>query len=460
MLEQASLRLRLSGTLGIFFLGGMIALYFAAQSYSKLAADRSYDRLLAGSALSVGETLSVANNEVLVDIPYSALDMLSAAPDDKVFYRISNPEGETVTGYTDLPAPPENWSEDLDNQGAYFFEAPYRGENVRFAYLPRQVVWNGEIRATAVQIGQTSTARQELANELLVRALIPIGLMTLLALAVVWFGIGLALRPLSHLSQDLLRRDPGELGPLSGPAPHEILPLVDALNSFMRRLNANVLALRVFIADAAHQIRTPLASLSAQAQLARGEDGEELQASLSSINRNAFKLTRLVNQLLSDATIQHRSDVQRFEDFDLLATILNVVREVVPQAEDSDVRLKTRLSCAPYYGDPVIIGEAVKNLIHNSLVHGASDTGEIVVELSEEPNVYVISIFDRGPGIPEADHDAVFERFARRNELAPGAGLGLAIVKQAAASHGGNVELCNRNDGGLQVKLTLPKYIK
>lgn len=438
----------------------MIALYFAAQSYSKLAADRSYDRLLAGSALSVGETLSVANNEVLVDIPYSALDMLSAAPDDKVFYRISNPEGETVTGYTDLPAPPENWSEDLDNQGAYFFEAPYRGENVRFAYLPRQVVWNGEIRATAVQIGQTSTARQELANELLVRALIPIGLMTLLALAVVWFGIGLALRPLSHLSQDLLRRDPGELGPLSGPAPHEILPLVDALNSFMRRLNANVLALRVFIADAAHQIRTPLASLSAQAQLARGEDGEELQASLSSINRNAFKLTRLVNQLLSDATIQHRSDVQRFEDFDLLATILNVVREVVPQAEDSDVRLKTRLSCAPYYGDPVIIGEAVKNLIHNSLVHGASDTGEIVVELSEEPNVYVISIFDRGPGIPEADHDAVFERFARRNELAPGAGLGLAIVKQAAASHGGNVELCNRNDGGLQVKLTLPKYIK
>lgn len=456
-LSTNSLKARLAGTLGLLFLLGMIILYGAARSYSSLAADRSYDRLLAGAALSIAETLSAGDGAVSVDIPYAALDMLSAAPDDKVYYRIVAPDERTVTGYDDLPPPPAEARDEIDNQRTQFFSARYRGEIVRFVYLDRLVMWDGAIRVAGVQVGQTGQARVALARDLVIGALLPIMIMTVLALAVVWFGITIALRPLSRVSEELLLREPQELQPLTSPVPQEIAPLVDALNGFMRRLNENILALRTFIADAAHQIRTPLASLSGQAQLAVSEEGEELDASLASINRNAHKLTRLVNQLLSDATIQHRADVRRFERYDLLRAIRKVLHEAVPQSEDSDVRLTTRLESAPSAGDPVMIEEALKNIIHNALVHGHSDDGEILVELLEEDAHYIVRICDRGPGVPAEAQSKIFERFARGTAQAPGAGLGLAIVRQAIDAHEGRIHLFNRPDGGLEVRIELPR---
>lgn len=452
-----SLRARLAGTLGMLFLVGMILLYVAARSYSALAADRSYDRVLVGSVMSIAETISASNGRISVDIPYSALDMLSAAPDDKVFYRIIAPDGQTVTGYDDLPRPPAHARNKTNYQQTNFFEARYRGENVRFVHLDRQVMWNGVIRTAGIQVGQTGQARSALARELVIGAFLPIVIMTVLALTVVWFGIGIALRPLSRISSELLRREPQELGPVSGPAPKEIVPLVNALNEFMRRLSENFVVLRTFIADAAHQIRTPLASLSAQAQLAVSEEGEELQASLASINRNAAKLTRLMNQLLSDATIQHRADVRWFEIYDLLSAVRKAIREAVPQSEDSDVRLTTKLKSAPTIGDPLMIKEAIKNLINNALVHGYSEDGEVLIELLEDDDEYVMRLCDRGPGIPDSDQIKVFERFVRGSEQTRGAGLGLAIVRQAIETNGGEIRLLNRPGGGLEVKITLPK---
>jgi two-component system sensor histidine kinase TctE len=443
----------------MLFLAGMIVLYVAARSYSALAADRSYERLLAGAALTIAETLSATDGRITVDLPYPALDMLSAAPDDRVFYRIITPGGQTVTGYDDLPNAPEGTKVETSPQGAKFFEARYRGDNVRFVHLNKQVMWNGVIRSAGVQVGQTGQAREALARELVIGALSPIAIMTVLALTVVWFGIGIALRPLSRVSGELLRREPQELGALSGPVPKEVEPLVDALNGFMRRLNENILVLRTFIADAAHQIRTPLASLSAQAQLAVTEDGEELKASLASINRNAAKLTRLVNQLLSDATIQHRADVRKFESYDLLRAVRKAVREAVPQSGDSDVRLTTKLKSAPSLGDPLMIEEAIKNVIHNALVHGQSEDGEVFIEVVEEEERYVVRVCDRGPGIAKPAQEKVFERFVRSDRGTPGAGLGLAIVRQAIAAHGGVVQLLNRQGGGLEVRMEMPKAL-
>jgi two-component system sensor histidine kinase TctE len=307
-----------------------------------------------------------------------------------------------------------------------------------------------------VQVGQTRRARDALTRELVFGSLVPILLMTVIALAGVWFGIHAALRPLGRLSDELAGRQPEELQPVATPVPVEIGPVVDSMNGFMRRLGDNIDRLRTFIADAAHQIRTPLAAIQAQAQLAEGGDPDEMRASLAAVERNAAKLGRLVNQMLSDATVQHRAEVRTFGEFDLRAVVEQCVREAVPMTDDCDVRFTSTLASAPMIGDGVIIGEAVKNLIQNALAHGRSEEGEVAIELLARPDDYVLRVADRGPGIAAADRERVFERFARGGSMAPGAGLGLAIVRQAIDSHGGTVALLDRPGGGLLIEITLP----
>lgn len=457
--RTTSLRLRLAGTLGVVFLIGMVALYAAALSYAKLAADKSYDRLLGGSALSIAETLSILDGQVQVDIPYSSLDMLSAAPDDRVFYRVVGPDRRTVTGYPDLPVLPPRRARAEGDASGQFYDARYRGEDVRIVSLAREIAQPGTTGWVYVQVGQTRRARDALTRDLVFGSLAPILLMTIVALGVVWFGVTLALRPLDKLSTELANRQPEDLNPVMTPVPAEIAPVADSINGFMSRLRDNIDTLRSFIGDAAHQLRTPLAVIQAQAQLAEDGDASDMRGSLVAIRRNAAKLTRLVNQMLSDATVQHRSDVRAFAEFDLLATVQQSVREAVPMAEDSDVRLTSPLSSAPMVGDRLMIGEVVKNLIQNALTHGRAEHAEVSLTLVESPDGYLLSVADRGRGIRKEDREQVFERFARRNNDEPGAGLGLAIVRRAVESHRGTITLGDREGGGLLVEVALPRRV-
>lgn len=452
----ASLLFRLAGMLGLFFLGGMLALYVAAHSYARLAADRSFDRLLGGSALSIAETLAVIDGRVQVDIPYASLDMLSAAPDDRVFYRVVGPDKTTVTGYPDLPSAPRSKNGEVGPMGQ-FFDARYRGEDVRFVWLGRQIATPESPGWVYVQVGQTTLAREALARELVLGSLLPILIITVIALGIVWFGVDFGLRPLGRLSDELAARQPEDLHPIVTPVPKEMVPVANSIDDFMRRLRENIEALRSFIADAAHQLRTPLAAIQAQAHV--GEDGniEEMKASLAAVRRNASRLTRLVNQMLSDATVQHRSSVRSFAEFDLIATVRRSIRDAVPQAEDSDVRFKTSLKQAPMVGDRIMMGEIVNNLIQNALTHGRSEHGEVLILLEECGEGYLLIISDRGPGIAESDRELVFERFARRHVGESGAGLGLAIVRRAIVSHDGTITLKGREGGGLSAEIVLPR---
>lgn len=461
--RAVSLRLRLAGTMAVLFLAGTVALYVAAYAYAREAADRSYDRLLAGSALSIAETLVASGEDVDVDIPYAALDMLSAAPEDRVFYRVFDSGGQTITGYRDLPAMARRGRtadrspggpRGAAQPGPVFFDADYAGAAVRFVVLGRQVAEPGRTDAIWVQVGQTRLARQALTSQLVVRAVLPIALMTCLALGLVWFGIGRALKPLEVIGRDLTGREPGDLHPVGAPVPTEVAPLIEAINGFMSRLEANIRSLRAFVAEAAHQMRTPLAALRAQAQLAADDDPDELRRSLASIERNAAKLTRLLNQMLSDATVGHRSTERRFEHFDLLDVVREAAHEAMPLSDRNAVVVQTDLETAPFEGDPLMLAESVKNLIENALLHGG---GEVQVGVEQSGPDYLICVSDRGPGIDPADRSRVFERFHRGASQARGAGLGLAIVRKAVESHHGRVELEDRPGGGLTVRIGLPR---
>jgi len=387
--------------------------------------------------------------------------MLSAAPEDRVFYRVTGPDGGLVTGDAALPdAPPAEAAPGetaIQADTPVFFDAVYSGEPVRFAVLGRQVAEPGASGWLWVQVGQTRRARDQLTNELVLNALAPISAMTVLALAVVWFGIGGALMPLTRISRELAGRDPADLHPISAPVPAEIGPLVESLNDFMQRLDANIQALKAFIAEAAHQMRTPLAVIRAQAQVASGGDDDDRRHGLKAIERNGAKLSRLLQQLLSDATVAHRADVRQFEDFDLLPVVRAAVRDSTPMALDRETRVHSALKTAPFHGDALLLGEAVKNLIDNAFSHGLAGERGVEVEVTDEGDAYGITVSDHGGGVDPTLIERIFDRFARGGATASGAGLGMAIVRKAMQTHQGTVTVRNREGGGLTVSLHAPK---
>jgi len=270
-------------------------------------------------------------------------------------------------------------------------------------------------------------------------------------LPLVALGIHRALRPLRHIERDLSRREPSDLTPLTTPPPAELRQLMSALNRFMATLADSHAALRAFMGEAAHQMRTPLAAIRAQAQagLDEHEDPAQMHKSLVAIDRNAAHMTRLLTQMLSDASIAHRAQAQRFEPVDLIQAI----REAAEHAQPLTLHLPA--TPALVNGDRLLLGEAIKNLLDNAFKYAQAQP--IDVSLSGDGETWQLQIADRGPGLPDAETERVFERFARgQDSRIHGAGLGLAIVRRVALAHGGQITLHNRDGGGLVATLRLP----
>lgn len=495
-----SIRRTLLVYLGLLSLIGAVSLFLAARSYGRAAADRSYDHLLIASALSIADSVALVDGQWQVDLPYASLDLLAMAPEDRVYYRVSSSrvsssrassgpaaggrasnahaasaaavarDSATITGYADLPAPP---SPPLDGKPR-LFDAMYLGERTRFVAVSRWVAGPVAQGQAIVQVGQTRIAREALADDVVLRALIAIVVLSLAALALVWIGVHRALRPLQKLERDLSLREPSDLKPVTGSVPLELGELVGALNRFMARLAASNETLRAFMGDAAHQMRTPLAALRAQAQLALDEDDPgEQRRSLVMIERNANHMSRLLNQLLSDASAIHRANLQQFETVDLTELLHQALYESIPQSGPRpDLNLAVTSDPVRVRGDALLLREAIKNLIDNALKHGRPRPGhpgaalQIALTVADGDTTAgpgatssaVLTVADHGPGIAPADAQTVFERFARgRDAASGGAGLGLAIVKRIVDSHGGQIDLSNRVGGGLVVTLRLPR---
>lgn len=454
-LPAPSIRRTLLLYLGALSLLGAVALFFAARDYGQRAANRSYDHLLVSSALSIVDSVALADGQWQVDLPYAALDLLAMAPEDRVFYRVFDARERTITGYDDLPKAP---SLPRASAAPRLFDAFYSGEQVRFAVVARRVSSAAAQDEVWVQVGQTRRAREALAQDVVLHALVAIAVLSLLSLALVWLGVYRALRPLQRIERDLSRREPSELKPLALAAPQEMHQMVAALNRFMARLASSNETLRAFMAEAAHQMRTPLAALRAQAQLALDDDDpRDMRRSLEAIERNATHMSRLLNQLLSDASVIHRANLQRYASVDLAEVVHQALHEALPQSQPRPrVQLAIASEPAMVRGDALLLREAIKNLIDNAGKYGGD--GALQVALTCEARDCVVTVADHGPGIAAADAERVFERFARgEGAAAGGAGLGLAIVKRVVDSHGGRIDLSNRIGGGLIASLRLPR---
>ncbi|MEP6827434.1 MAG: ATP-binding protein, partial [Aestuariivirga sp.] len=343
---------------------------------------------------------------------------------------------------------------------AYFYTL-YRNSLVRAVALA-QPIFSTKIGGMAmVIVVQTRAGHDALVSSLLVKALRDQLLFGAVAISLALFGLGRGLAPLAKLGRQLQQRDARNLAPLPvAQVQREMRPLVDALNSALQRVEAQVAAQRRFVANAAHQIRTPLALLKTQSLVGRqARNKPEKDEALSAIGKNVNGLSRLATQLLTLARSEQGSALLRKDKLDISAIVRGAVEAMLPVSFERNIDLGFEGGDAPIliFGHSGLLHEALVNLIDNALRH-TPQGGTVTARIREIGELVVIVVEDSGSGIAPQDREGVFERFQRgAGQAGEGSGLGLAIVKEIASAHLGAVELSERDPPpGLLVRITLP----
>ncbi len=415
------------------------------------------DRVLAGSALAIAERVVVAEDGSLeVDIPYVALEMLTSAAQDRVFYRVDGPPGQFITGYQNLPS-----IADMNGQSAVYADAQFRGEPIRVAALERSASTGINSVPFVVTVAETTIARRQLTQAILLRSAFRLGMMILGAAVIVWIAVTFSLRPLYKLGDAIAERNPDDLHPIDQQVPSEVQGLVDTVNSFMVRLQSALDALRHFTGNASHQMRTPLAIIRTQLALsARATTLEEAQSAARKGDEAVAHAERILAQLLLMAKIDAAgsTEPQPLATIDLTALAQELTGDHVPGARDAGIDLGFEgEGVALIRAEPLLIGELLRNLIENAIAY-AGNGAEVTVRVTAQPTGIQLDVEDNGPGIPPDGRQVARQRFARggRGE-APGMGLGLPIVEEIAGLFGGHLTLGEGPDGrGLKASVTFP----
>ena len=420
-------------------------------------ADRPYDRELgvvvraiaqqAGSeAVGVGGPAP----KLRLRMPSLAGELLRADEAGSVYFRVLGPRGEHLAGDRGLPQP----DDELPIGELRFRDAMVRDEPVRVATMRVARSDADAADALLVQVAETLEKRSRLANEIIKGVILPQFIILPLALLLVWLALTRGIRPLAKLQQRIRRRDSTDLSPIDArDVPDEVAPLVGAINELLTRLDQSIRTQKQFLADAAHQLKTPLAGLRMQAELAGREidtgasDAASLKRSLRQIAASSQRAAHMVNQLLAMARAEDREQALRKQQLNLASIVKDTVRDFVPKAMDQRIDLGyegpdddagVRLQ-----GQPVLVREMVRNLVDNALQYtpgGGTVTARVVADPFGQ--VVVLQVEDNGPGIAEAEREAVFQPFYRpADTLIEGSGLGLAIVREVAEQHGATITI-------------------
>lgn len=458
MIEAAnySITRRLITGTALLLIGSFLLLTFGVWKYAKTTADISYDRLLVGSAYAILERVTSREGSVEVDIPYAALEILSMAPNDKVYYQVNGPGDEYLTGYETFPTDPDLKS----STTPVYYDAVYLEEDVRVVTVSKRLEEADLSGWIEVTVAQSKEARTELMSEIVYGELAVLVTVILVTLASLAYSIKRTFGPLKKLSKVFKDRSIYDLSPLPSNDIREIQPLIRSIDSYRVRLQANLDMMQIFIADASHQIRTALTTLTAQLEIAKlEEDPEKLRVRVDRIERQHLRLVRLTNQLLAHALVTHRGNTQRDHrislDVLLQKILTNMVRDYAHTSIEFDyINTQRDLFVAV---DPVSMTEALTNLIDNAIKYGPSDN-QITLSVESEMSSAIVSVADKGPGIPIEEMERVTQRFERLESSQDplGSGLGLAIVRTVAESQGGTLKLINLEPNGLKVSLIIP----
>jgi len=423
--------------------------YFASTSI----ANEPFDRSLEDRVTVLAQQVKENNGIVSAQLPLSARDILRADDVDNVYFQISDPKQNLIAGDLDVPYPVEEekpipWS-------VLLRDAQIRNTEVRVAYVyvNLQTVRDpaldaGEPRYALVQVAETLEKRRQLAKQIVKGVIFPEFIILPIALTLVWFALTRGLSPLATLQDHIRARRPDDLSPIDASAvPEEISPLVRSLNDMLARLSQSIQLQKRFIADAAHQMKTPLAGMRMQSELAmRQSDRKEIQHSLEQLSKSSESATRMINQLLALARAETQAaQTMPLEKIELAEFSRHVVQEWVQAAmtRQIDLGFEAENFELPISGNPTMLREMLNNLIDNALRYTpALGTVTVRVQADNQQRLALLEVEDTGPGIPPSERAHVFERFYRIiGTDVEGSGLGLAIVREIAIRHGVDIEL-------------------
>ncbi len=412
-------------------------------------AGKPFDRALEYNVQALSKLLVVKNNQVQVNLTAPARDILRADDSDLIYYQVVGARGEYLSGEHDLPAPPDE-EKPVDGE-VRLREDVILGEDVRVAYTWIKVdVKTGAPVLVLVQVAETLEKRKTLATEIVKGTMVPQFVTLPLAVLLVWLALVRGIKPLAQLEKRIRARKPDDMSPLDDAGvPEEVVPLVDSVNDLLSRLKVSLSTQKRFLADAAHQLKTPLAGLRMQADLAQREtDADELKKSLKHIGLASIRATHTVNQLLALARAETTGRSLAKQHVDLVKIVAEVMADSVPRALEKKIDLGydgPAAGAEPTFleGNTTLLGELVRNLLDNAINY-TPEHGHVTVRLMVDrfSGILVLIVEDSGPGIPESERELVFQPFYRAlGTNVDGSGLGLAIVLEIVQQHGATISV-------------------
>lgn len=446
-LRRSLLLYLLAPLMALWVFSGVVA-YRIASNYANIA----YDRALFDSVETIEEQIKIRDGKATLNMPAAAWEVLGFDQQDEVFFDVRRGDGAILAGEYNIPDPPPQM---YVLGKAIYDNGKLHGKPVRIAslYVNPGGQGTGKAGQVLVQVAETLNKRHAMADEVLWAVIVPELILVLLAAGSVWVGVSRSLRPLELLRDAVSNRSHRDLSPIrERRTPREVQPLVAAVNELMQRLNTVLNVQRHFIADAAHQLRTPLAGLTTQTELAlRQTDPMALRHVLGQIHAGIERTNHLVQQLLSLARAEAGPDLtMKFEPLDLNALARRETAEWVPQAVQKGIDLGYDGPERPVeiVGQALLLREMLVNILDNAIRY-SPEGGKITVHLVAGENHPRLVVEDNGPGIPASERDRVFERFHRLTANGgSGSGLGLAIVREIARAHGARVWLEDAGAGG------------
>ncbi len=399
-----------------------------------------YDQALREHVRTLSRQIIFVDGKARLAAPAVAQSFLRSDETDSVYFHLLDSQGQRLVGDQELPMP-----ESVRKAGAplpqqiTFREDDFRGQTLRIASLYVPLTMASSADWVLVEVGETTEKRSQLANKIIASVILPQFVIIPLAVVLVWFGLSQGLRPLTRLRDRIQARREADLSPIAlRRVPEELRPLTEAFNAMLARLQHSVVAQQRFIADAAHQLRTPLTGLKTQAQLAmRDNDPAELRHALRQILLGVNRASHLVDQLLTLARAEASGHTEQLLlPLDLHALLREVVENWVPHALEKGIDLGYEpAGSVMINGNAFLLQEMINNLLDNALRYTPRG-GQVTARIVEQGDFALLEVEDNGQGITDDEALKVFDRFYRvEDNESEGSGLGLAIVREIAEVH-------------------------
>ena len=428
----------------LLFLGLPLVLLWGLSAFNSYvsalqAATQAYDRTLLSSARTVAERLVVRGGQLEVNVPWVVLDSFELNMNDRLYYKVLDPQGKVISGYDDLPAmPPSTSRTQLYPALAWFYHTEYRGQAIRVARLLQPINEGGIVGMAEIYIAETLQSRRWLAGQLLFSSWVSQGLLVLLTLVLAAWLLRRVLRPMRQLSALMVRREPGLLTPLP-----ELLPwsetrlLIVAFNRYIDRLRVMISRQERFSADASHQLKTPLAVMQSTLRSLRGEKisvDEAEPVMLEQISRISQQIGYYLHRasMRSGGTLLSRELHPIAPLLDSLTSALNKVYQ--RKGVNISLDISPEIS---FVGEQNDFMEVMGNVLDNACKY-CLEFVEVSVRQTTDSHLHIL-VEDDGPGIPPSQRRAVFDRGQRADTLRPGQGVGLSVAREIVEQYDGEI---------------------